>query len=255
MVARHSRTRTRQAAIALLMAAVGCVGVRYQRPGQQVTPRAGQSLVFGRVRFFHDDREFFPWKATLLSSAATERHLWLLRLGRRAVSAEVHPDADGSLAIWLAEGDYALLGSTQPVSTTPAGFEVVALLRVPAGAAASYAGELAFRTASHEHGYLARGEFGAASVEYQPAAEARAVLEQRFGVLPGPPALSPWCAGDSLPGFTDPRLAQRAKDLLDGGCLDKRLPPVSFGGAAPNPRFTRFRGGHTTGMNRQREIM
>ena len=103
----------RSVVLLTLLALPGCVTIRYQRPGSEVTPRTGETLVFGRVRLFHDRREFFPWKVSLVGDPVatnTERHLWLLRLGRRAVSSEVHPDPDGSLAIWLGSGDYALLG-------------------------------------------------------------------------------------------------------------------------------------------------
>ena len=214
-------TRVATAAIFALTALPGCVSVRYQRPGRQIAPRAGETLVFGRVRFFHDGREFFPWNMSLVGSPVatnTERHLWLLRLGRRAVSAELHPDPDGSLAIWLGSGDYALLGSIERLSSGAPPYEVVALLRVPAGPVAAYTGDLNMNTASHEGGYLSYGELGAASVTLVPIAVARTTLEQRLGTLPQAPVLSPWCAGGALPGFNDSKLAARAKRLLDGAC-------------------------------------
>jgi hypothetical protein len=152
----------------------------------------------------------------------TERHLWLLRLGRRAVSAELHPDPDGSLAIWLGSGDYALLGSTQLPTGGAAPYEVVALFRVSAGPVAAYHGELNMKTESHEGGRLSHGELGATSVTLLPIDIARVTVEQRLGTLPGPPVASPWCAGDRLPGFNDSNLATRAKELLDRGCGDAR---------------------------------
>jgi len=209
-------------ALALLS---GCVSVHYQRPGRQITPRLGETLVFGRVRFFHDGREFFPWNVTVVAPPVgtnTERHLWLLRLGRRAVSAEVHPDPDGSLAIWLASGDYALVGSTQVLPSGAPPYEVVALFRVPAGLVAAYAGELNMKTESHEGGHLSYSEFGDKSVTLLPVDIARVTLEQRLGTLPETPVLSPWCAGDQLPDFNDASLAARAKELLDRGCDDAR---------------------------------
>ncbi len=212
----------RSSVIALaLAAACACVTVTYPHSGQSIAPRAGETLMFGRLRFFHDGSEFFPWEVKLIPTAAglhTERHLWLLRLGRRAVSAEVHPDGDGSLAVWLAPADYAVLGSLHATTTASAAFEVVALLRVPAGSVAAYAGELSMKTASHEGGYLSFGEFGVKSVELQPIEIARATLEQRLGTLPERPVVSPWCTGDGLPRFDDPDLANRARRLLDGGC-------------------------------------
>jgi hypothetical protein len=210
-------------AAALALAAVwGCVAVTYQRAGRQITPRAGQALVFGRVRFFHDGREFFPWNVSLNQSGVatrTERHLWLLRLGRRAVSAELHPDPDGSVAIWLASGDYALLGSTELQTSGAPPYEVVALLRVPAGPVAAYVGELTMKTESHEGGFLSHGELGETSVTLVPIDIARVTLEQRLGTLPEAPVLSPWCAGEQVPGFNDSKLATRGKELLDRTCV------------------------------------
>jgi len=168
-------------ALALALTAVSaCVSVGYQRPGRPIAPRPGETLVFGRLRFFRDGSEFFPWNVKPVWPSVEpniERHVWLLRLGERAVSAEVHPDPDGSLAIWLAGGDYALLGSTQLPEAGTAPFEVVALIDA-----------------------------------------ARATLERSNGPLPEPPVPSPWCAGGDLPGFNDPRLATRAKERLDTGC-------------------------------------
>jgi hypothetical protein len=209
-------------AVALALAALwGCVAVTYQRAGRRITPRAGQTLVFGRVRFFHDGREFFPWNVTLAPSGVatrTERHLWLLRLGRRAVSAELHPDADGSLAIWLGSGDYALLGSTELQTWGAPPYDVIALFRVPAGPVAAYTGDLTLKTESHEGAYLSHAELGETSVILLPIEIARVTLEQRLGTLPDAPVLSPWCAGELLPGFNDSKLATRGKELLDRSC-------------------------------------
>ena len=199
----------------------GCVSVRYQGHGQTITPRAEETLVFGRVRFFHDGREFYPWNVSLVEPGVgtnTERHLWLLRLGRRAVSAEVHPDPDGSLAIWLSSGDYALLGSTQLATAGAPPYEVVALFRVPLGPAPAYTGELNLKTESHEGGHVSYSELGATSVTLLPIDIARVTLEQRLGTLPEAPVQSPWCVGEHLPGFNDSNLAARAKELLDRGC-------------------------------------
>lgn len=186
-----------------LLAASSCVGVTYQRAGQPVVPRAGQTLVETRVRFFHDGRELFPWSASLTTRA--ERHLWLLRLHPRAVSAELHPDADGSLSIWVASGDYALVGSTELPSGGTAPYEVLALLRVPAGAVTANPGELTFATHTPPDGWsVAHGEFGDASVTAPPQGA----------------DVSRWCVGEQVPGFNDPALAKRAGELLDGACED-----------------------------------
>lgn len=216
------RATTRRIALALTLAALtACVGVRYQRAGERITPRSGQTLVVGRLRFVHDGREFFPWRPTLFPAANTERHVWLLRLGSRAVSAELRPDGDGSLAIWLPDGDYALVGSTQPIEPPSAGLDVIALFRVPAGAVVAYAGELTLTTETREGGHFSSA-FGAAAVAVQPAEQARVTIERKFGALPTPPVISPLCAGEALPAFDDPELASRGKALLDNGCGDGR---------------------------------
>jgi hypothetical protein len=208
-------------AVMLTLATVGCVAIGYQPRGGHTMPREGQTLVFGSLRFFRDGREFFPWNVSAVwptVEPTIERHVWLLRLGGRAVSAEVHPDPHGSLAIWLASGDYALLGSTQLPTAGSAPYEVVALIRVPAGPVAAYLGELLMEIESHEGPHVSYSEFGFKSVTVLPIDTARATLEQERGTLPEPPALSPWCAGDHLPAFNDPHLATRAKELLDRGC-------------------------------------
>ena len=223
----------------------GCVSVHYQRPGSQILPRAGEALVFGRVRLFHDGREYFPWDVSLVAPPVgtdTERHLWLLRLGRRAVSAELHPDPDGSLAIWLSPGDYALLGAAKISTLGAPPYEVVALVRVPVGAVAAYAGDLNLKTKSHEGGHLSYRELGAVSVTLVPVPLARATLEQRLGALPDTPVLSAWCASEQVPDFNDASLAGRAKELLDGGCLAASgpslgSPPVDTGNPARIPLY------------------
>jgi hypothetical protein len=51
-----------------------------------------------------------------------------------------------------------------------------------------------------------------------PIDTARATLEQSRGTLAEPPVVEPWCAGDALPGFDDPELVPRAKEILERGC-------------------------------------
>jgi len=222
----HRPTRCIRQALAVALALtplLGCASVAYQRPGHPVTPRAGETLLFGRVRFFYDGKEFFPWevKVVVFPMANSERHVWLLRLDHRAISAEVHPEENGSLAIWLSSGDYALVGSTEPMGAGTGAFYVVALFRVPTATPAMYAGDLIFKTESHEGGHFAYGEFGDASVVLQPIDAARDSLEKTFGKLPEPFVVSAWCVGDSLPGFNDADLASRAKAMLDKGCHDR----------------------------------
>jgi len=213
----------RLALAAAFLALSACATVTYQRPGEAITPHAGEAVAFGRVRFFHDGKEFFPWevKVVVFPVANTERHIWFLRLDGRAVSAEVQPDPNGSLAIRLATGDYALLGSTEAQGAGTGAFYVVALFRVPPGAAAVYQGDLIFRTETREGGHWSSA-FGDGSVTLMPLALARDSLEKKFGTLPQQFVSSPWCVNDSLPGFNDPSLAKRATALLDRGCSGAR---------------------------------
>jgi len=208
--------------VSLLAAyASACVDISYPRPDQAITPRTGQVLVFGHLRFFQDSKEFFPWKPALLPDAAwsaIERHLWLLRLGERAISPEIHPDADGALGIWIASGDYALIGNTEIPTTGSAGYEVVALIRVPDDATAAYAGELMFMSEYREGWSAVRSAFGTAAVAVLPVVVGQADLEKRLGPLPERPVVSPWCVGEHLPGFNDPDLMVRAREILDQGC-------------------------------------
>ena len=224
LAARRSSSHVRNAiGVALaLLSLLHCVGVVYQRPGRQITAHEGKTLVFGRLRFFLDGDEFFPWKPELFPASGTERHVWLLRLGGRAVTAELHPDADGSLTIWLAHGDYALVGSTTLPSPGSAPYEVVALLRVPAGPIAAYAGELILEAETHEGWHASSGEFGMVSVALAPIDSARAMLEHEYGPMSEAPAVSAWCAGNQLPAFDDPNLGVRARDLLDHECGSAR---------------------------------
>ena len=203
-----------------VVALTACTNVEYARSGERIQPRSGQALVFGRIRFFHDGDEYYPWRPTIVQGY--ERHLWLLRLDRRAISAELHPDGDGSLAIWIPPGDYALVGSTEKLRSMSSFREVVALLRVPGDQAAVYAGDLIVMTAGKEGGQLHLTVFGATTVTVEPVGTAQAALERRLAALTAPPVSSPWCAGPTLPAFEDPDLASHARQLLDQGCLVSR---------------------------------
>lgn len=221
-----SRQRSNRlvAAALSLLAAAACVNVGYLTPGERIEPRAGQSLVFGRIRFVENGREYFPWNISLSSELSSEllpqreAHFWLLQLDRRAVSAELHPDEDGSLAIRLSPGDYALVGSDEGIESGGSYREVVALLRVPGQGAFVYSGDLVFTTQYREGWSLQHGHFGTASVTREPLQQATAMLEARYGALPGALAASPWCVGRDVPAFTDADLAERARQLLDRGC-------------------------------------
>jgi len=95
-------------------------------------------LVFTRVRFVSNGREFFPWDSPAAVDILLNMHrddvrrVWLRRLDVWEASWELRPDKDGLLAIWLPAGDYALLGTEDTATeyATPA-LTVVALLRVP----------------------------------------------------------------------------------------------------------------------------
>ncbi|HEX9207950.1 MAG TPA: hypothetical protein VF851_06920 [Steroidobacteraceae bacterium] len=226
-------TRTRVLAVFLLLLsttlAACLVDMEYARPGRPLTPHAGKTLVFSRVRFFYDDIEVFPWRApsladVMLHSDAAERHVWLRRLDVTEASGELQPDKDGSLAIWLPPGDYALLGSEQdPASGGPVGMQVVALLRVPRDPPAVYAGELVFRD-EYVEGWHGRYTFGHGSVTTDSLAAAVERLERTYGALAGPPSVSAWCVGPQLPSFKDPGLVTKARQLLDLDCPVQAAP-------------------------------
>lgn len=207
-----------------LLAAAACVDVRYVSPGDRIEPQADQSLVFSRIRFVHDGQEYYPWKISLFSELLTallpqrEAHFWLLRLDRRAVSGELHPDEDGSLAIRLAPGDYALVGTDQPIESAGSYREVVALLRVPGGDPFVYSGDLTFTTQYREGWSAQHGQFGTAAVTSAPPQQATESIEAKYGPLPGALTRSPWCVGPEVPEFDDADLAERARQLLDRGC-------------------------------------
>lgn len=197
------------------------MNVDYARQDERIEPRVGQALVFGRLRFFHDGHEYYPWRPTIVQGY--ERHLWLLKLDDRAVSAELHPDADGTLAIWISPGDYALVGSTEKLRSMSGFRETVALLRVPAGRVTVYAGDLIFTTTtSREGGQFHVSEFGSVTVAVQSPEVAQEAMERRLAALPAPTASSPWCAGDDVPAFENPDLVSRARQLLDQGCAASR---------------------------------
>jgi hypothetical protein len=220
----HPRRRPRPCQSLLVALAVfvltGCANVEYAHQGERIEPRAGLALVFGRLRFFHDGHEYYPWRPTILQGY--ERHLWLLRLNGRAVSAELHPDEDGTLSAWIRPGDYALAGSIEKLRSMSSFREIVALLRVPGDQVAVYAGDLNFTTSSQEGGHAHFTEFGTCTVTVKPLEAAREALERRLAALPAPPVSSPWCAGHDMPAFDDPDLVRRARQLLDQGCPASR---------------------------------
>lgn len=221
-------------AAAVLATLPACImNVEYARPGQSLASHDGKGLVFSRIRFFYNGQEFFPWDPAATVRSLTDmlrdvdrteaRHIWLRRLDVTAASWQLQPDKDGSLAIWLPAGDYALVGTEDdPTQGVPLNLAVVALLRVPAGAPAVYAGELVFADEFRE-GWHGRYVFGSGRVTTESMATATRTLEARYGALPAPPALSAWCVGEQVPsGDNNPEFARQSRQLLDGGC---RAPP------------------------------
>jgi len=215
----------RACATASLAILTACVAIDYPRPGQPIEPRAGEALVFGRVRLFDDTREYFPWRAT--SVLGPELHLWLLRLEPRSVSPELQLEQDGSFRGWLKAGDYALIANRHVIAANTTSdlerqdMHVVGLLRVPSNVVAAYAGVLVIVTKAGavdlQH-LQTDYAFGETRVYADPLSIAQDSLEQAFGPLPRSPAVSLWCTGDELPGFQDTDLATRGRNLLDRGC-------------------------------------
>jgi hypothetical protein len=209
-------------AVALLSATLAaCImNVEYARRGESLAPREGKALVFSRMRFFDGGTEYFPWgfpsPTDVLLNINRARHVWLRPLYRQATYWELQPDKDGSLAIWLPPGDYALCGVEGELSAATGPPDVVALLRVPDAQTAVYAGELVF-TKEYREGWSRSYTFGASSVTTGSVAAATETLKDRYGPLPTPPAVSAWCVGtmgSDLPQAYDADLKGRARQLL-----------------------------------------
>lgn len=219
------RTVVRSAVLGLAALLAGCfIDVRSPDPGKPLAVPAGRTLVFGRVQVLSDaGREYRPWDPADLVSP--ELHLMLLRLGPREVAPGMPFRQDGRFHWWLAPGDYALLGNRHDVFATRTtdverqDMTVLALLRVPAGAAASYAGDLRITAVDVDvHGNLSvHFDFGGTRVEDRRD-EARTAFRQLFGTPATTPVVTLMCAGEAVPGFNDPQLFARARSLLDAGC-------------------------------------
>lgn len=204
-----------------------CVNVGYVRPGERVEPRANEAVVFTRIRFLDDGREWFPWNPSFVDAmldVEQHRHFWLRRLDRHAVTPELQPDDDGSLALRLAPGDYALAGTDVELAdvTTATRFEIVALLRVPADQPFVYAGDLMLVTRHREGWSTITRWLGEPLVQQEPVQAAAAAIEAKYGQLQGPLAVSPWCVGPGVPTFAEPDGLARARELLDRGCSQSR---------------------------------
>lgn len=211
-------------ATALVLALLsGCVTVGSPQPGTALVPRAGQTLVFGRVRLLSDGTEYRPWDPA--TQYGPQVYVALLRLGPRRVAPNPPLQEDGRFYWWLPPGDYAVIGNRHDVHaehTSDAQMQdmrVLALLRVPEGGTAAYVGELVLELESVEtnHRLQTTYEFGHEQV-YDRRDEALVELHRLFGPLPDPPGASLMCAGPDLPGFDDPALFSHGRGLLDAGC-------------------------------------
>lgn len=225
MIARLPRWPT-LATAGLLLA--GCFfDVRAPGAGQSPVAPAGKKLVCGRIRVIDEHGvEYRPWDPA--ATMAPDLHLMLLRLGPREVAPGMPFRADGRFYWWLSPGDYALVGNRHDVhsagtsDTQMQDMEVLAVLRAPAGAGASYAGDLVIELDDVVmHDLLAmRFSFGRVTV-VDRREEAFAALEGLFGPLPATPAVTLMCAGARVPGFNDPGLFAGARALLDAGCAGR----------------------------------
>jgi hypothetical protein len=216
--------------VGLGVALTACImNVECARPGQALVAHPGKVLLVTRISFVEDGHEFFPWNPAAAVGSVTDmlldtaedqaRHVWLRRLDVTAASWELHPDADGSLAIWLPPGDYALLGSEGELEDGPRPAPtVVSLLRVPAEPSVVYAGELVFTQETRE-GLHPRFVFGSGHAQDESLAEARRKLEARYGALPDEPSMARWCTGAQVPsGDYNPAFVRQSRRLLDEGC-------------------------------------
>lgn len=211
-------------AVSIAVAALSaCVEVEYLRKGRPVEARPGEAVVFGRIRFMDDGLEWSPWNPSFLEmmlDIEPKRHFWLRQLDRTAITAELHPDDDGSLAIRLHPGDYALIGTDEDIesvdSTTR--FEIVALLRVPVDQPVIYAGDVVLVTRHREGWTRYRRWLGEPVLDAESTASETAALEAKFGPWPAPLAIHYWCVSSALPVAPDYEGLHRALDLLNRGC-------------------------------------
>lgn len=202
------------AAAALIALSACIINVEYARPGEPFQAREHEALVVGRIRFLEDGREYFPWRPSFTDY---ERHVWLMRLEDRHATWELHPEPDGSLAVWLRPGDYALVGSERSLQGASRDQDMVAFLRVPAGAAVVMAGEITF-SIDHPEGGWFRGLFGTTSVRSGSAPAVLTQLERSDARGAPTVAESLWCPGAELRGLRGAAFESAYRALLDSGC-------------------------------------
>jgi hypothetical protein len=211
---RSSRLLALAAVAATALQGACITQLEYAEPGQPLRARAHEALVVGRIRFFENGREYYPWRLSVMDY---ERHLWLLRLADRRATAELRPGSDGSLAVWLRPGDYALVGSEELLRDASRDQGFVAFLRVPEGAAMVIAGELTFSIDHTEGGHF-RGLFGTVSVHSIPAPRVAWEADDPGGGRPATTVESFWCAAGDVRNLTGAAFEAGYRALLDAGC-------------------------------------
>jgi hypothetical protein len=79
-----TRLTARFATVFMLALLTGCVTVNSPQSGKALNPRAGQTLVFGRIRLVSSAAEYRPWDPT--TEFGPQVYVALLRLGPRRVA-------------------------------------------------------------------------------------------------------------------------------------------------------------------------
>jgi hypothetical protein len=212
----------------------GCTTItaEYPAPGQPIQARAGQALVFGRLQVIgNSGAVYFPLRGLSKPPQAAlverfEPSLSLLRLGSPVAtdwSPDLHFNDDGTLAVWVPTGYYALV-SISPKRGGKAYVEAVAFLRVPAEAVAVYAGDLTATLDMEPTAHLLEPQpyWIAYGTVTSNLAAAQKELEMKHGPLPSPPVVSLWCLAG--PGEGDLATLDHAVAIsrLNTGCGNER---------------------------------
>ena len=197
-----------------------CFSVEFQQPGQPIEPHAGMALLVGQIQVFDEAGHRSTVQSRLYSSMCL-MHLGIS--GTRSVEPGLQPDADGSFALWVPPGDYALIAPVPSYGTDENSnmyTEELALLRVPTGELVVYTGNLVITAKMVvSEGMFSRGTYfnlTPARVVADPLEMVQKSLEQKYGPLSRSPVAAPWCIGHS-PGIVDP-LNAGARAVLDSNC-------------------------------------
>lgn len=227
MATQGPRRELHQDSLAGLLAVLllaGCVGQPVFRtdnlnPGTAVSPRPGQSLIFGSLKALDEaGHTRFPSDA-IFPPLPSLRLYGLSATGSRTLSLQglaIH--SDGTFAAWLPAGDYALF-ATWPDAEGDLDLMEIAVIRLPADGGVYYTGELVLETRST--GVFWKNLPSAFEVTHVTstlgAAEVtQAKVERRSGTLPGPARELLWCTEGVPPGI-DPGNARNLA-RLDEGC-------------------------------------